>query len=212
MDKRRFIELWDRHCNADDSGVGEAIYEALLAHYSAPSRRYHTPVHIGHSLTQFDEVRELLDDPDAVEMALWFHDVIYSTSAGPGENEHASAEFFKDRAAQDFDQGFVDRVYRLIMVTTHSEMPVDCDECFMVDIDLSSFGLPWKAFSADTRNVRAEFPNLSDAEFYRKQGGFLRSLLSREHFCFSDFFRRRHEAQARANIEKLLEQIAAEGL
>jgi len=208
LDKRRFLELWRCRNRSGDVETGDAVYGRLFSHYSQPERHYHTPAHVQHCLTQVDLVRELLDNPDAVEMALWFHDVIYIPAVGSGENEKASAEFFVECAGKGFEDDFVDRVYRLIMVTTHSETPRDEDERFMVDIDLSSFGLPWSKFSADSRNVRAEFSNVPDEEFHAKQAAFLRSLLSRERFCFTDFFHGRHEARARNNIERLLAKIA----
>ena len=86
------------------------------------------------------------------------------------------------------------------------------DQGFMVDIDLSSFGLPWELFLRDSVAVREEFSHLSDEEFYPKQKGFLESLLHREHFCYTEFFRRRHEDRARTNIQRYLDELAARGL
>ena len=141
---------------------GGAVYDCLFDYYSEDSRHYHTPLHIEHCLRQFDAARAEMADPDAIELALWFHDVIYETDVGAGENELASAELFLQCARAQFETSFRDRVYRLIMVTTHSESPQTLDEAFMVDIDLSSFGLPWEACSRDSEDVRAEFPQQSD--------------------------------------------------
>ena len=73
-----------------------------------------------------------------------------------------------------------------------------------MDIDLSSFGLPWKRFWRDSQAVRREFDHLSDLEFMRAQRVFLNALLDREYFFGTTFFRARYEARARANIYRVL--------
>ena len=80
-------------------------------------------------------------------------------------------------------------------------------EGFIVDIDLSSFGLPWDEFVRDSAAVRAEFGHLSDDTFYPRQRDFMRKLLARPSFCYTDFFRERHEARARENIRRTIENI-----
>jgi predicted metal-dependent HD superfamily phosphohydrolase len=174
-----------------------------------PHRRYHTPVHIAHCLNQFDLARDHMDEPDAVEMALWFHDIIYDARAN--DNEVQSAKYFVERCGDSLDPDFTSRVRDLIIVTIHKELPASNDEKFMVDIDLSSFGLPWDRFLKDSEGVRDEFPHLSDEEFYPAQKIFLDSLLERKHFCFTRFFRERHEQTARDNITRYLESLSKRG-
>ena len=205
MDRQRFEALWSRRIG---DGAG-AVLDELDALYSEPHRRYHTAAHIEHCLRQFDLAADRMDEPDAVEMALWFHDAIYDIP-GP-ENELRSAELFAARAGGRGSEQFRAKVHRLIMATCHLDPPpATLDESFMVDIDLSSFGLPWEEFLRDSRAVRAELPHLTDAEFYPRQKKFLESLASRPVFCFTEFFRDRHEARARMNIERLCARLETE--
>ena len=206
VDRTRFEALWSR-CIGD--GAGE-VFDELDALYREPHRRYHTAAHIEHCLGQLDLAAGRMDEPDAVEMALWFHDAIYDVP-GP-ENELRSAELFAERAAGRGSEQFRSKVHRLIMATCHLDPPpATLDESFMVDIDLSSFGLPWEEFLRDSRAVRAELPHLTDDEFHPRQRKFLKSLASRPVFCFTEFFRDRHEARARANIERLCARLEAGG-
>ena len=205
LDPQRFEALWSLRIGA---GAG-AVFDELDALYGEPHRRYHTAAHIKHCLRQFDLAVDRMDEPDAVEMALWFHDAIYDI---PGkENELRSAELFAAKVDGRGSEQFRSVVHRLIMATTHRAPLETLDESFIVDIDLSSFGLPWEEFLRDSRAVRAEFPHVSDAEFYPKQKKFLESLVARPEFCFTEFFRDRHETRARENIERLCARLETEG-
>ena len=205
MDRERFERLWER-CIGGGAG---AVFDELDALYREPHRRYHTSAHVEHCLRCFDLAADRMDEPDAVEMALWFHDAVYDIPTE--ENELRSAELFAARAGGRGSERFRSKVHRLIMVTTHREPPETLDESFIVDIDLSSFGLPWEEFLRDSLAVREEFPLVPDAEFYPRHRKFVESLVARPAFCFTEFFRNRHEARARKNIERIFARIEARG-
>ncbi len=213
MDKARFEQLWLR-CANDGEAAGGAVstlFNEVAGHYTEGHRRYHTPEHIEHCLVQFDAARTGMRWPDAVELAVWYHDVIYDS--GAHDNELRSAQLFERRARDRIPDKLIDKVQGMIMATAHAaKTPETRDQAYLVDIDLSSFGLPWEKFIEDSIAVREEFPQMPDDEFYCKQGEFLRSLLAREHFCFTRFFRERHEARARDNISRYLKTLERRGL
>ena len=204
LNRQRFEALWTRCIGADAEGV----FGKLEALYGEPHRRYHAPPHIEHCLRQFDLAAYWMDEPDAVEMALWFHDAVYELLAK--DNELRSAELFAVLAGGRGSERFRTKVHDLIMATTHLDPPPrTLDESFMLDIDLSSFGRPWEEFMDDSREVRAELAHVPDAEFYPRQKKFLESLSARPRFCFTEFFRERHEKRARSNIERLIAMLEA---
>ena len=209
MTEERFAALWTRCLVKGADSEALAVYQELVQRYSEPHRHYHTPEHIGHCLRQLDLAAGLMDDADAVEMALWFHDAIYDPRAS--DNERKSAEFFTQVVDQDVTAAFRQSVYDLIMVTTHPEQPRSLDEQFMVDIDLSSFGLPWDTFQRHSDAVRQEYTHLSDQQFYPNQIAFLRSLLARPAFFFTDLFRERYEKTAKENIGRHLQELRLRG-
>ena len=207
MDRDRFEALLSRCCIDGTGSVNPGhIFDEVSGRYGEPHRRYHTPGHIRHCLEQLDLAADLLEDRDAVEMALWFHDVVWEAQAAPASNEQRSADLFVERLGEVLDERFRDTVYRLVMVTVHPSEPATPDEGYMVDIDLSSFGLPWEEFRRDSQAVRDELPHLTDEEFFPKQHRFLRMLLDQERFFVTDFFAERHERTARDNIERLLRE------
>lgn len=211
MDKQRFTSLWNRCRTGEGRGADAGdVYDEIHAYYSENGRHYHTPKHIEHCLAQFDLATAEMDDVNAVEMAIWFHDLIFDVSAD--DNELKSAERFAELANDSMDPEFKSKVFDLIMATAPPRQANTSDQGFMLDIDLSSFGLPWDEFVRDSTAVRDESPQLSDAEFFPGQRAFLESLVNRSHFYFTDFFRSRIEESARSNIRRHLKVLRDKGI
>lgn len=207
--KARFVALWTRCLKRGELREAETIHAHLVEFYGEPHRHYHTLNHIRHCLREFDQAMALMDDPDAVELALWFHDAIYVS--GAKDNEQRSAEWFRRCAEGRLDKIFQQRIDDLIMVTTHRGLPRRRDEQFIVDIDLSSFGLPWEAFMRDGLRIRAEFADLADDAYYPDHLRFLRALWERPFFFLTECFRQRYEHTARENIRRLIADLSMRG-
>jgi predicted metal-dependent HD superfamily phosphohydrolase len=200
----RFQSLWQRCLVEGAADSSAAIHQRLVNGYNEPLRRYHTLAHIDHCLSMFDQCKSLATNPDALEIAVWFHDVIFEP--GKSDNEALSAELYEELSEGVHADEFRALVGRLIMATLHNERSLDdSDAGYMVDIYLSSFGLPWEDFLRDSRRLREESVQLDDAEYHRKQGEFRSCLLARPHFYQTDFFRQRYEQQARDNLAKYFE-------
>lgn len=204
----RFVALWERRLNGGRA-LAETVHARLVELYGEPHRRYHTLDHVQHCLGEFDRAATLMDDPDAVEMALWFHDAIYQS--GAMDNERRSADLFRQWSEGRADAVFLQRVDDLIMVTTHRDPPTQRDERFIVDIDLSSFGLPWEAFERDGRRIRAECADIVDEIYCPGQLRFLLSLQNRPTFFLTEFFQQRYERIAHNNVRRVIEDLHARG-
>ena len=201
----RFQSLWQRCLNEGAVDTSPAIHDRMVNAYNEHQRHYHTLAHIGHCLSIFDLCKSLATNPDALEIAVWFHDVIFEP--GKRNNEALSAELYQELSAGVHDSEFRDLVDRLIMATLHDGCSLDdSDAAYMVDIDLSSFGLPWEDFLRDGQHLRKECPHLSDTEYYRRQGDFQSCLLARPRFYLTDFFYQRYEQQARDNLTRYFAQ------
>ena len=210
MDRSRFTRLWRRCLKNGLSSDADEVFDQIAALYAEPHRRYHTERHIDHCLAQFDLAVQLIEDADAVEMALWFHDAIYQIPSF--DNELRSAEMFVDLTRGRVTESFAENVYEMILITIHQEPAMRPDDKFVVDIDLSSFGSPWEEFKRDSDAVRAEYVHLGDQEFYESHMKFMRSLLARPHFFATEFFRARYEKSARDNLQRLIRELEAAGM
>jgi predicted metal-dependent HD superfamily phosphohydrolase len=203
----RFPALWAR-CLAGEPAVAETVFVRLIELYGEPHRHYHTLNHIQHCLSQFDQAAALMADRDAVEMALWFHDAIYQP--GSMDNEWRSAELFREWSEGLAAPAFQQRVHDLVLATTHRESQQG-DAGFTVDIDLSGFGMPWEECERDGFLIRAEFPAMTDDEYYPGHLRFLRSLQNRNTFFFTEFFQQRYESAAQANLARIIAELRERG-
>jgi predicted metal-dependent HD superfamily phosphohydrolase len=103
------------------------------------------------------------------------------------------------------------RIFDLIMATDHSHAPTEHDQRFIVEVDLSGFGLPWDRFQSDGRNVRGEMTHLTDDEFYPAQMRFMQSLADRKPLYTYPWFFERYESAARSNIARYTSELQQRG-
>jgi predicted metal-dependent HD superfamily phosphohydrolase len=196
----RFLALWSRFGGSQAA----AVYADLVHHYTEPTRHYHTLHHILRCMRDLDLARAAIPDPDAVELALWCHDVIYIP--GAGDNERRSAEWLQRWAGDRIVTA--GHIAAVILATTHTVAPTDLDACFTVDIDLADLGNSAARFRQDEMCLRAERPDLDDVAYDACERAFLSALLTRPRIYHTGFFHARCEARARANLARRLARPA----
>jgi predicted metal-dependent HD superfamily phosphohydrolase len=203
MDSERWTELMR------SLGVAENIqmFERIRSAYSEPHRCYHTGAHIEACLREFDSVRSLAHSESEVEVALWFHDVVYAPRASDNERRSAAlaAEFL---ASAGVDPAVCARVHSHVMATVHDAEPVDPDARLLVDVDLSILGQDTETYDRFEGAVREEYKWVPWFMYRRKRGDILRSFLRREFVYCTELFRRRYEFAARANLERAIDALA----
>ncbi|XJV84026.1 hypothetical protein AB3469_38345 [Burkholderia anthina] len=188
----RFVALWSCSGGID----AEEVYRMLARSYTEPARHYHTLVHVRRCLRQLDLARDMIPEPDAVELALWFHDVIFVP--GAKDNEQRSADWFRRQA--DGRIRARERICAMILATTHVGIAEEPDTRFACDIDLAVLGAARSRFREDGRRLRAERPDLDDRAYDLHERTILRGLLLRPRIYLTDFFYTRCERQARRNL------------
>lgn len=156
----RWEALWHR---LSVNSKPEESFFMVAELYSKPDRFYHTLDHIASCLQEFDDVRLSAENPDAVELALWLHDVIYDTRAK--DNEEKSAEFagILCRDAK-LPEEFIGLVQRLIR-STKSHIPSSPDEALLIDIDLSILAMQSIVFDAYEYFIRKDMHGFRKKSF-----------------------------------------------
>lgn len=183
----------------------ELVWTDLLTRYSEPHRYYHNLIHIDRMLGLLAECHGMRSD--ALELAIWFHDVIYEPLRK--DNEEASACYFRTTFGNRLDAGTLESVERLIMATDpkcpRSGVP---DEALLVDIDLSILAAPAGEYEDYRMAIRREYAMVPERKFIEGRLAVLRRFLERPIFLTPWFVAR--DPQARENLEReigLLETI-----
>lgn len=99
---------------------GRASPHILLAAYAEPQRHSHSQQHLGECLESLETVRDLAQRPAGVTLALWFYDAADKLRRGDKQQQRA---LWARRALQAAADEAVARVYELVMVTRHSQLP-----------------------------------------------------------------------------------------
>lgn len=204
--RQRWLQLWSR-IGATPPHAHEC-FGAVCQRYGEPHRAYHTLDHIADCLKEFDEVSDLAQHPEAVELALWYHDTVYEPRAGDGDNERRSAELAACHLlpVTHLTLEFVTRVHLSILATAHKRPPYDPDAQLVVDIDLASLGYAQEIFDQNNAHIRTEYSFVPDALFNARRAEILRGFLppARPRIYYTDYFYRKYEESARANLQRCL--------
>jgi predicted metal-dependent HD superfamily phosphohydrolase len=196
---------WQALC--EKIGIGQSadsLFNALASAYSQPSRHYHNLNHIADCLAEFEPVRGLATNADAVELAIWYHDIVYDTH--DTSNEARSAEQAQAALlAAGADYQLASLVRNLVLATRHTEEPQSADEALLMDIDLSILGKPAEEFDRYEAAIRSEYGWVPESLFLPKRSEILRGFLRRSSIYCTPWFRKRMEPSARGNIARSLE-------
>lgn len=201
--EQKWQALWKRLGAQGDASM---VYNDLVTRYSEPHRAYHTLQHIRHCLDELEQVRNLATNPDAVELALWYHDTIYDTKNKDNEERSAAlaVEMVRNASLPD---NLGQSVANLIMATKHSATPSDSDVQLLVDIDLSILGQTEARFDEYERQVRKEYEWVPYEQFVAGRSAILKSILDRPNIYSTQFFRNKYETRARRNITRSIKKL-----
>ncbi len=199
----RWHWLWNRlACGGDP----DAIFSRLAALYGESHRAYHNLDHIAACLDEFDPVRSLATNAEAVEFSIWFHDAIYDPRAHDNEERSAALAVTIAREA-NLPALFITAVTEFVLATKHKSIPTTSDARLVVDIDLAILGKPPAMFDDYERKIRSEYSFVPDDQFRAGRAVILKQFQARPTIYFTDYFRQRYEAQARMNLDGSLSKL-----
>lgn len=205
MFKTSWNRCWSNLCSGQ-SHDGETLMSQLLSAYNEPQRAYHTQQHLAECLHLFNEYSQYAVQPEAVEIAIWFHDAIYDLHAP--DNEEQSAKWAIQALLDNgIDQKKAQRVHDLIMATQHHASPDDPDKQLLVDIDLAILGAEPERFHEYEQQIRQEYSFVPEATFTVKRQEVLQAFYDRPKIYSTPVLQKRFERQAKANLAQALTSL-----
>lgn len=187
------------------------VYLDLVTCYTERHRYYHAFSHLMQVLKEFEQIKHLCANPDAVEMALWYHGAIYLL--GEDDNKEKSAELAQKILHQiRLPDVFIDEVVRLILLTKEHNVTREDgkDGAMLTDVDLSIFGqLPFvfDKYESDVWKEYVREGKMSDDIFRQGRRKFVEGFLERKYIYRTPYFRAKYEKAAQANLKRSLAQL-----
>lgn len=200
------IDRWNRLMGAFSFSENLIVYDKVIAAYSEKHRAYHTLDHIDACFHHLDAVLSEAKRPNEIELALWFHDVIYKPFSGTNEEDSAewASEFLVEN---EVNADCIDRVYSLIILTKAHLTPETEDAKIILDIDLSILGASTKVYQQFETDIRKEYKRVPSFIFKKKRKEILQNFFERPSIYNTSYFHDRLERQAKQNLAMAIEAL-----
>jgi predicted metal-dependent HD superfamily phosphohydrolase len=186
---------------AIEEDVSDRVFRELERLYTSAYRFYHNLAHIQQVLEVITSLQARSYQLEFIELAAWFHDVIYDSQAN--DNEEKSADY-ADRVLNrlGIPPKTIESVKNLILITkNHQCLATDIDAQILLDADLSILGQSEAEYQFYASAIRQEYSWLSPNDYQQGRKLFLQKLLQRERIYLTEEIFAMLEGQARQNIQ-----------
>jgi predicted metal-dependent HD superfamily phosphohydrolase len=175
------------------------VFDRLVAAYTEPHRHYHTLEHLGE---MFRVVARLpVANPQAVQLAVWFHDVVYDPRAKDNEDQSAVrvAEWL---APLGVPPDVLARVAELVRATAHlaADAGSDADTDALLDADLAILAAAEHRYQRYAADIRREYAWVPEDAYRTGRLAVLESFLARPRLFRTELMFAEGEAAARRNL------------
>jgi predicted metal-dependent HD superfamily phosphohydrolase len=175
--------------------------------YTEGHRHYHTLEHLQTCFNVLDVEMAKFSGLGSIELALWYHDIVYDTKAH--DNEEKSAQIAEARIIRlGMPEAFAQQVGNLIRATTHKNVPGTREAQVLLDVDTVILSEPEAAFDKYEQDIREEYSWVPEADFKAGRTKVLESFLSRQWLYSTPEFRNSwREGLARQNLTRSLASL-----
>jgi predicted metal-dependent HD superfamily phosphohydrolase len=172
----------------------------MLIRYGEDGRYYHTIAHVEQVLDTIAELEPLAEDYAAVQLAAWFHDIIYNPQMA--DNEAQSAVYAESvLMGLSVPTETVRKVSRMIRATAdHTNPANDPDTMILLDADLAILGSDEAGYLAYSQAIRLEYSHVPEAAYRNGRIAALNRFLKRPRIYHTPLLYKRLETRARENM------------
>ncbi len=177
--------------------------------YEQPERAYHGLAHIHALLAHLQTHADLVQDPEAVALAIWFHDAVYDTTRHDNEVQSAAlAARHLHEWGCPADQ--VEAVVSMVEATArHEWIDRNPDTAVFLDFDLSILASPPLVYDGYSLQIQQEYGWVPPQVYQPARARVLQSFLDRPFVYFTPSLRSLWEAAARANVARELAALSS---
>ncbi len=201
--KKRWVGLFD---SDKDSAIIKVAFNNLVSRYTETHRYYHRLEHVIACLALVDEISDSISHLLNVELAIWFHDVIYDPNKS--DNEEMSAKYAKAFLESiKLSSCEIEKIEHLIRLTKHPSSPVTSDEKYLIDIDLSILGANDQLYDSYEVWIRKEYALIPNFLYSKGRKKLLNSFVKLDNIYQTAYFYEKYEIQARQNINRALQKL-----
>ncbi|GAX36587.1 HD domain-containing protein [Nodularia sp. NIES-3585] len=190
-----------------DAVAVEQTFTDLVKAYSTSDRHYHTLKHIDHVLNTIDTLQTYAQHLPAVQLAAWFHDVVYDTQAQ--DNEERSADYACELLSNfGIPTNTIATVSRLILNTKHHQAATnDYDSQVLLDADLAILAANPVQYQKYARAIRQEYAWLSELEYMTGRRQVLEHFLQQQRIYHTPLMFQVAEQSARSNLQAEIQTL-----
>lgn len=188
--------------------VAEEIWLDLATAYGADGRFYHNLTHIHHAVSIATQLQSVTTDFTAVQLAVWFHDVVYNPRQS--DNEAQSAAYAQQllRPLGVPEQILITASDLILATKSHEPTTDDPNTLVMLDADLAILGAPPAQYDAYARAIRQEYSFVPDEAYRAGRAAILQRFLARSPFFFTGWMQERFDMAVTQNLTRELEFLA----
>ncbi len=183
-------------------------FDFLVLKYTQPHRHYHTLEHIGEMLKITGKLGRGLPHPIELNLAVWYHDVVYDPRGKT--NEEDSATVAKEQLALlGLEPHQLAIVRELILTTKHDAANESklAEADVLLDADLAILGSSEARYLRYAADIRKEYEWVPDAEYRSGRRAVLEGFLNRPAIYRTAWLLAEGEKRARANIAAELARL-----
>ncbi|HEY0610249.1 MAG TPA: hypothetical protein VGD35_11350 [Chitinophaga sp.] len=203
--KQIWQELISRYCANEELINSE--FDKLIGQYTTLGRYYHNLHHIEALLTLQRAYVANIRNNDVLQLAIFYHDIIYNVLLSDNEEQSALAAgaFLRQTTLPPYQ---IITVMDYIRATkTHTGDEHDDDLDFLLDFDLSILGSPADVYRQYALQIRQEYNVYPDEVYNPGRKKVLAHFLEKPGIYRTAVFREQYEAQARQNIAAELQRL-----
>lgn len=197
-------EKWNAVFFKEPQDLIHSIFRRLVKSYQSRTRHYHNLDHLTAMLGLSDSYASHLQQKDVVDLAIFYHDVIYNPLRKDNE-ERSARQAVRELSKLQLPKEKIQLIETYILATkTHDLQGFDSesDLAYFLDFDLAVLGADREIYETYAHNIRSEYHIYPDFMYNTGRSKVLQHFLDKPSIYFTAAFRADRETRAKENMER----------